>query len=348
MTARRPLRTAAAGLLVVLVAASPVLFGADSYLLKIASMAAVYLLLATAYDLLLGLSGLFLFSPTLFFGVGAYACALLLKHHELPLLAGIALATVGGGLVGVVKGLTLQRFSGRYLALVSVALVMILESLAVTLRSVTGGTDGLYGFSARPLLPFTEVTYSPESRYLFIAAIAVVGLAAQHAFRSSGVGRGLVAVGADEVLARSSAIPVFRYRLLAFVVAGLLGGAAGGLQAVSTGLVSPHDLSLEIAVTLLLIIVIGGPSRMWWVAAAAIGMTVLPEYLTVFDRWRFVVYGVLITVFVWMNPRGLAGAADDVVDRLRGPRLPRPPRPGSPTGPAVAVPHDDVHARAGS
>ena len=187
---------------------------------------------ALGFNLLLGYTGLLSFGQAGFFAVGAYAAALILL--EVPsLLLGIAGGVLAAGLAAVILGYLSVRLTEIYFTMLTLSFGMIIFSIVTRWRAVTGGDDGLTGIPRAPLeLPFISVDLSAlPNYYYFVLLVTLLAIWLMHRIVNSPFGLTLQAVRDSGVRAGFVGLPIRRYRLWSFVIAGLYAGLAGALLA---------------------------------------------------------------------------------------------------------------------
>jgi len=124
-------------------------------------------------------------------------------------------------------------------------------------------------------------------------------------------------VGDDEQAARTIAIPVSTYKLLAFTIGTAIAGLAGGLYTYFTQFIVPDSFTFILSVTLMAMVVIGGLGSTWGVVIAAIILTLLPEAFRFINDYRLLIYGGVLMLVMRFAPGGLAGIATSLTRRLR-------------------------------
>lgn len=267
---------------------------------------------ATFINFLLALSiqiplrvGVFSFAGVGSYGIGAYAAAILTIRYDVPAFAAIGAAVVLAAVVGYLFSLVVARLSGLYLAMATVAFVLIISVLAVNGGELTGGAHGLYG-------ALSDLTTGG------VIAVCVVVAALLTLTERGPLRRRIEAVREDPELSLSMGIGVVPMRQLAFTVSGALGACAGAMNTLLRTTVSPEELNFHLIVLALTMVVIGG-SRSWVGAfIGAVIFTWLPSLLSVVGEWQGVVYGVVVVLAAIFMPTGLVGAAKDLHRRIRG------------------------------
>jgi branched-chain amino acid transport system permease protein len=293
---------------------------------------------ATFTGLLLALSvqvplrlGVFSFAGAGSYGLGAYGCALLLLHLDMPVIPAILLTMVGTAVIGLLLGLVIARLNGLYLAMATVAFDLIIGVIATNGGTFTGGSTGLYGVIA---------DFSNTEMFLVTLVALLLVVLSEH----GRLGRRVHAVRDDQPLAASAGVSVRRYRLGAFVVSGALGGLAGAMNVLARSTVGPLDIGFSLIVLALTMIIVGGAMSWKGAVIGAIIFTWLPNFLTFLGQWQTLVYGVIVALAAIFLPRGIHGVAVDLirwVQRMRRGTLDKPaPDPSGDPEPAPLLPTD--------
>jgi branched-chain amino acid transport system permease protein len=246
--------------------------------------------------------GVFSFAGVGSYGIGAYTTAILVGRYHQSILPALAGAAVVAAVVGYVLALLMQRLSGLYLGMATVAFDLIISVVATNGGSFTGGSGGLFSI----LVDLTT---------LQIALITIVILILLALSERGSIGRRIEVVREDPELSSAMGINVRRMRIIAFVVSGALGGVAGGINVAMTTTISPGDINFSLIVLALTMIVVGG-ARSWLGAViGAVVFTWLPSLLAFVGEWKGVIYGAIVAlVAVWV-PGGVVGVVTDASRR---------------------------------
>jgi branched-chain amino acid transport system permease protein len=225
-------------------------------------------------------------------------------------LLSIILSAAVAAVVSFGLGLLINKLSGLYLGMATVAFDLIISVVAVNGGELTGGPTGLFG-------AITDITMT-----LVFAIVVVVVVVV--AFTERGrLGRRIDTVRDDPELAAAMGIRVRDYRLGAFVASGLLGGAAGAINTLLRTTVGPTDIGFGLVVLALTMIIVGG-SRSWLGAAiGAVIFTWLPSILEMVGQWQHIIYGIVVALAAIWVPGGLLGVMTDGWRALQ--RRRRPP-----------------------
>ena len=294
---------AAAALLV----AASVAFVENGYFYSASYTVLLYVVLATAWNVLGGLAGYVNFGSAAFFALGAYTSIALHTLMEPPLLVSIASGTAVAGLVGLAMGYLTLRLRGVFFAIATLALAQMTFILIVNWEYV-GSARGAY-----VILP-EEAPFglASQTQFLFavMALMAAGALVVARAIETSAVGKGLAAIRDDEVAAECAGVPTLRLKLVAATVSGALMGMAGSTFPYFMSYVEPTSVfSLSYAVNSIAMPLIGG-MRSWLgplVGALLLGTVQQLVQVTVSSEWNLLIVGVLLVLFVTVAPRGIMG-----------------------------------------
>ncbi len=280
----------------------------NPYHVHILIMAGIFAILAQSLNLLLGYTGLLSLGHAAFFGIGAYASALLALRLEWPFLAGFAAGIALAGAAGYAIGRLALRLRGAYFVLVTISFAGVISLVSVNWMALTNGPLGLPGIPAAELAGFAFRT-KRAAYYLVLAVVALAYLLCRRLVRSR-IGRALVALRENEALAASVGVDGTRYLVLATVISAGMAGAAGSLYAHYTRFVSPEVFLFSYTVTMVIMVVAGGKGTLAGPIAGALIFTALPEALREVAswQWQMSIYGVLLILTLFFLPRGIVPA----------------------------------------
>ncbi|WP_326600730.1 branched-chain amino acid ABC transporter permease [Rhodococcus sp. PD04] len=271
----------------------------------------IVLIQSTFTVLLLALSiqiqfrmGVFSFAGAAFYGMGSYGVAILVLHYDFGAFSALATIVVICAMVGYLLSLVVQRLNGLYLAMATVAFVMIVTVVAHNGGTLTGGSVGLFGV-------LTPVEISVPH----LLAVCAVVVAAMIVSERGAMGRRIEAVREDPELASAMGINVALYRKMSFVLSGVLGALGGGLNILMMTAIAPENIGFPLIVLALTIIIVGG-SRSWiGVLIGALIFTWLPVVLEQVGTYQSIVYGVIVAIAAIFMPGGITGIVTDLYRR---------------------------------
>jgi len=297
-------RALLAGLVAALMAAvAPLL---PAYPLTLLTQALIAAILAMSLDLLLGYTGLPSLGHAAYFGVGAYAVAILATERQVGfagcLAAGLVVAAITAGLFGLLA----IRAAGTYFLMITLALGMVVWGLAFRWVSLTKGDNGISGVP-RPDLGLPWSLWGPLPFFYFVLVAAVIAWALLGLLVSSPFGLGLEGVRESESRMRALGYNVWLHKYLAFVLSGTLAGFAGVLWAYYNGFVSPVDVQLVTSVEALLMVALGGPGTLVGPAVGAAIIVFLKNFVSVYTKRWLLILGAVYIGAILFAPRGLVG-----------------------------------------
>ncbi|MGH2987686.1 MAG: branched-chain amino acid ABC transporter permease [Solirubrobacterales bacterium] len=328
---RRPSALAVLLALFIVLAAGAPFYLSELQLFTAARMV-ILALFAVSLNLLLGRTGLVSFAHAAYFGVGAYAVALLSLHLELSPLLGVALALPVGAAFALVTGVVALRAVRLYFALLTLALSQLIYVIVFQWYDFTRGDNGIHGIEGPEFLD--SVVWS----YWTVFAIAAVGVAAIWLIGRSPFGAALEAIRENRQRAAFIGIDVKRYELASFVVAGAFGALAGSLFALFNREAYPNLLFWTANALPIFICLIGG--LRWLVAGPVVGAiayVLLEEGVTRNTQYPDLILGAILLAIVLLAPGGLIDVGERLLDRVRRRRTSGPsPRLGE----GVSAPGD--------
>ncbi len=295
----------------------------SSYFIQIAITTMIFVILAASMNLITGSAGLLSLGHGAFFGVGAYAAALLATRLGWPFWLTLPAAAAAAAAVGALVAVPTMRLTSIYFA---VATLGIGEMIYVTLLNWVGFTRGPMGIRGIPAISLFG--WQGLATGLVVgAAVMVAVLWLVHRLVHSYYGNALRALREDDACADAMGIDVGRLKLQAFAIACALAGAAGALFAHTTGYISPESFRFGESILILSMVVVGGLGSLYGSIVGAVILTVLPELLRDLGQWRMIAVGAVLFLSILFMPRGLVGevSAIDLIRRQmrRGRESPR-------------------------
>lgn len=265
-----------------------------AYETSLLTLIAINVMLALSLNLISGLCGQVSLGHAAFFGIGAYATALLAKAgFGLGVTLPVALAAAGAA--GLVVGLCSLRVRDDFLAIATMAAGFLFLGVVRTSEAL----GGELGISQIP-----DAGLGATFPYFVVACSMMTGLLCGIVKRSW-LGYAFDAVGADEIAARSIGIDTPRYKLAAFVLGTSVAGAAGCLYAYYLGAVGADAFGFPVSVMILAMVVIGGMGSLWGSVLAATLLTLAPEWFRFVNNYKLLVFGLLLFVMMRFVPGGL-------------------------------------------
>jgi branched-chain amino acid transport system permease protein len=286
----------------------------NPYYLSVLTLAALYAIFASTWDILSGYIGQLNFGHAVFFGVGAYATGFLGPYLP-PVLVFVA-GAVAAVVFAILVGLPCLKLRGPYLSLTTLVFPLILERLAFTFRDVTGGEYGIT--VASPL--------SPVGLYFASLALLMATLAVLLCVADSRIGRTFRAIGDDDQAAMAAGVNTTRFKLGAFVLGAVLAGLGGVLYAYHLRHVGPEIFGLFTSFSIVIMGIVGGMGTILGPALGAYFLILLGESLREVETYRILIYSGVMIVCVMLFPQGLWGIGASLRRMASGLRPVREPR----------------------
>lgn len=290
-----------------------------SYSLYVINHIGIYAISAVGLNILIGFTGQISLGHGAFFGVGAYAGAILIADLRIP----FPIAVVGAGLitalVGIVFGLPSSRLKHLYLSISTLAGQFIMEYVFVHWKSLTRGTEGII----IPRVSFLGIGASDRSFFYVVFLCLIVFLWMAKNIARTRYGRAFVAIRDNDQAAEGMGIAIFKYKLLAFAISSFYAGFAGALWACYIGSVTPEPFTLGLSIEFIAMIIIGGLGSITGSVFGATFITLLNELLSQTTQYvmniealkgialtvaplREFFFGLMIVLFLIVEPKGLA------------------------------------------
>jgi branched-chain amino acid transport system permease protein len=291
----------------IFLAAIAVPFVGNDYWVLIATRAAIYWILVSGLNLVVGFAGQLAIGYVSVLTLGAYTASVLVAGNATPPLhpfAALVAAAVVGAVAGVIIGLPALRLRTFYFAMTTLGFATIVTQIALAWQDVTGGGIGLPG----PALPAPFDTAG--GLYGFCLAIAAVGTWLSMNIGNSRYGRALVAIRDADVAAEAVGIVKSRLLVLIFILSGAAAALAGGLFASLQTYITPDAFTFELSVLFFISILIGGRGSILGPLIGTVVLTLLPEFAAPLAAWSTFLYAALLLAVVLAAPGGIAALLD--------------------------------------
>lgn len=286
------------------------------YLVHLAILVSIYAILALSLNLVVGYTGILSVTHAAFFGLGAYATAILSTRYDLnfflTILVGIAVTAAISFLIGGV----LSKFRGDFVALGSVGFNVIVWSVMLNWQELTRGPLGIPGIP-RPEVGFMnyELSFSSNISFLILTSLFVLLVyAAARFIERSSFGRVLKAIREDEEALQVFGYRALHYKLAIFVIGAAMASVAGSLFAAYITFIDPSTFTINESIFLLSVIILGGLASNRGSVIGAVVLILLPEFLRfvgfpadIAAQTRQAVYGILLILLMLYRPQGLVG-----------------------------------------
>ncbi len=282
--------------------AYPYLDFTTGYRLRFATFLAMWIGLASSWNLLGGYTGYVDFGHAVFFGLGAYGVGMLMVKSDLPFWLALPLGGIAAALFALIIGAPTLRLRGPYFSIAMLGMLVAVREIVRSLTSITGGGVGLS-------LPIQGApTY--ETFFYLMAAVAGLVVAVSAWVRRSQFGLQLAAIREDELAASMKGIDIAAVKIRIFALSAFFTGLLGGVNAYWVGYIVPQQVFLEsYTVQMIMMGLVGGLGTLGGPVIGAVVLYFLQQTLwaNLLD-WHLFSLGVLLIVLVYLLPQGLLGA----------------------------------------
>lgn len=281
------------------------------YAFHVINLIALAAMLAMSLDLFFGYLGQMSLAHASFYGIGAYTAALLTAHGIASFWVATPIAMLVCAAIGAVIGVPTLRLTGFYLAMATLGLAVITNTLMVQSVWLTGGPNGLLGISPPTLfgggLTGPKAGLAGNYYYLIlVAALATYWLLRR--LTTGRLGRTITSIRESPLGAAAVGIDVRRVQVAVFALSCALAGLAGSLYAHLILYISPDSFTFAYSLVVLLGVVFGGIGTLWGPILGATLLTILQEAMRGFGSYQMILYALGIFVVIMAMPGGIAGA----------------------------------------
>jgi branched-chain amino acid transport system permease protein len=271
------------------------------------------------FNLLFGYTGLLSFGQAGFFALGAYGCAkilLVVPNLFLGIAGGVAIAGVGALVLGILS----VRHTRIYFSMLTLAFGMMIFSIAWKWRDFTGGDDGLVGIPRAPLaIPgLFSLSVSAMDRYYYVVLVlSLLAIYGMYRLVRSPLGLTLQAIRDSEIRTQFAGVPVRKYRLVAFTIAGLYAGLAGALLTPLENTVTPPVAHWTMSAEPVLATLMGGIHTFSGPIVGSILFFLIKDVAMRFTEYWLFLFGVIVVAMVMLFPSGVMS----LFERRRRPKV---------------------------
>ena len=289
----------------------------NPYLLHVFIVTGIFMVAAISLNLLLGYAGQLSLGHVAFFGIGAYASALVSLGFDVSfftlkpkpvwfaMLCGIAAAGPCGWMIGRLA----FKVRGAYFVIVSISFAEVVRLVAVNWVELTQGPMALNNIPPLAIGGFSF--FKKNENYWLVLTVAVISYVLVKRIVNSRAGRAMVALAENEPLATSVGVDVTKSLVLAAVISAAMAGAAGALYAHYVRIVDPDVFLFLYTVTMVIMVVTGGKGTLAGPVVGGLVFGLMPEGLRAFafkPEMQWIIYGVLMVLVVYYLPTGIVPA----------------------------------------
>ena len=272
-------------------------------------LAAVYIILASNLNLMIGYAGYVNFGNIVFLGLGGYVCLYLVTALHWNVIPAALTGGVAVSAVALLFGLGILRLRGAFFALATIGVNQAVQQLVVNFEP-WGGATGIY-LSMDSYGSLGGPMQALWTTYLMIVAVTAASLLVSYAVRNSKFGLGLLAIGQNEDAASVLGVPTPLYKAMVYSASAFLPAIAGGLYFFKSGIIEPTSaFSLQTSIEAIVMVMLGGSGTVLGPALGAFLYEELRGFLLTaqsFSQFQLVIAGALLLLIVQFVPGGLLG-----------------------------------------
>ena len=291
----------------------------NDYSLQVLNVSLIMAILSFGLSIMLGMGGMLTFAGASFMGLGAYIVANLTTGrlgYIVNTSESLMIAVLVCMIMAFLSGLVLLRLSGTFFTFSTIALVQVTWSIYMNYKPFSGGPDGISRIPALEIFGFQPEGY--RQWFYLLCVIVFICIVIVERIRSTKLGRSLAAVRDNEIAAQCLGVNIYRTKVIAFTIAGMLSALAGGLYAMHGGFISADNFTFDMSTTYIIIVMLGGVNDTFGVLVGSILVNMLPEWLRPLARYIRLMYGIGVILLMVFMPMGLAGLAKQTLARFTG------------------------------
>jgi branched-chain amino acid transport system permease protein len=274
----------------------------NNYHYDVAILTGFNAIVCVGLNLLIGYAGQISLGHAGFFGLGAYASAILTVKYGWPPIAAMALGMVVVGALAFVLARPVLKLKGHYLAMATLGIGIIISIVLNTEANYTGGPDGL---TVGDFTLFGWTLKGEQAWYWVTGGVLLLAVWLALNLIDSPVGRALQAVHGSEVGAEVVGVDTTHYKVLVFVVSAVFASAVGSMFAHYSQLITPAKAGFFKSIELVTMVVFGGMASTFGSVVGAAFLTALPQFLVVFHDYEAVFMGGIMMATMIFMPKGL-------------------------------------------
>ena len=281
------------------------LFFKGNYLLNVFVFVGINTILAIGLNLLLGYAGQISLGH-------AYISGIITTRFPLDPWLVIVLAAVCAGALAFVIGFPILKLKGHYLAMATLGFGIIMYIIFNETVGLTGGPSGLSGI---PNLHIGSLIFDNDlNNYYLVWLFTLVVMLLSINLSQSRIGRALRAINDSEMAARVMGVNARILKVQIFTVSAVISAIAGSLYAHIMTFISPASFGFNFSIELLTMVVIGGLGSIYGSFLGAAILTMLPEFLRVFQDFDIIIYGLMLILMTMFMPGGLISGIQKIAE----------------------------------
>jgi len=276
------------------------------YILHLLILITIYVLLAQSLSLTTGFAGMISLAHAGFYGIGAYATAILSVNYHLPFILTLPIGMLFCGIIALIVSIIALRIVDDYFIICTLGIQIVIFSIMNNCMSLTNGPMGIPGI---PSIVIFGIDFS--SKFLFLILCLGLLISFFNILRKvikSNFGRVLIALSEDEIYTQSTGKNVYNYKVIAFTISAMIAAVPGVLYAHYITYIDPSSFTVDESIFILSIVIIGGMRNLWGILFATAFLVLLPEALrfvglpnNIAANLRQIVYGIILIAVIFKS-----------------------------------------------
>lgn len=291
------------------------LITSNRYILRIATLCLLNCMLALGLNLVTGYMGQMSFGQAAFWGIGAYAGALITLKLGFSTIPAMFLAAIIAGFFGYLVALPSLKLKGYYLTIVTMGFCEIVRIIELNWTNFTGGS---FGISKIPRIDFFGISIKSSGVIYIIALVFIILLTLLiRNLVNSTFGLSIKGIRDDDDVAEIMGIDIVKIKRITFVISAMIAGATGAFYAQYVSFIHPSAFTYAASQEFLVMIIFGGLGSIPGTFLGVIVFTLLPEVMRSLLEYRMMIYGALMVIMMILKPDGILGSVDFDLIRKR-------------------------------
>lgn len=286
------------------IAAAIAAITANAYYLRLMFMSAVYCLCGLGMNVLVGYTGQKSLGQAGLFAAGAYTVAILTSQFGWGAWSALLASVCISGVFGLIIALPALRVKGPYLAMVTLAFGVVVERTVAEWTDFSGGPQGIFGIQP---LSWQGQAFNDRQWVWFTTLLCAVTYMLLQNILAGRHGRALRSLQIDELASSSSGVGVYRYKVLAFVIAAITCGVGGALVAQQAQYFNSDYVAFHLSIFILLVVLLGGSGSRSGPLVGAVVLVMIDALLANWPAVQHLVFGFLLLFGLYVMPNGIAG-----------------------------------------
>jgi branched-chain amino acid transport system permease protein len=254
-------------------------------------------------------SGQPFFGYSVTMALGAYGTIILTEMFHWSILASMSISAVLAAIIGIIVFLSTSRAKGFYVSMASFLLAILFPKLIEALQPITGGRSGLYFGGVNEII-------GTNLFYIIIVIITVIIIAFFFWLMRTKVGKILTLISENDTLTQAVGINTFKYKILAYAIAGFFSGLGGAFYVNYSGFISSIDIEVFTSLFIVFIPLIGGSRILYGPILGALFVILIPELLVPVERYLRIFFGLLFILVMVLLPDGITPNIIKLLRRL--------------------------------